>query len=74
MSADVPDWIRERRGRTGRVTAGEWAGETLVVEPDDRDEQGWHLYVGPWDVWADDAEGLLEWLADRDHAVVLDEL
>ncbi|WP_380176102.1 hypothetical protein ACFEMC_10520 [Kineococcus sp. DHX-1] len=73
----LPEWIVKRRARTGTVTTGRWAGDTLHVEPDDRDPQGWHLYLTGaghgWDVWADDGRSLLQWLADSDYGFRLDE-
>ncbi|MEW9267902.1 hypothetical protein AB1207_24465 [Kineococcus endophyticus] len=59
------------------MTTGRWAGDTLHVEPDDRDPRGWHLYLTGaghgWDVWADDGDSLLQWLADTDYGFRLDE-
>lgn len=72
------DWLRERRPRTGRVSTGKDAGASVLFEPDGRDPEAWHLYIsgGPrgsaWDVWIDNAQEVLEWLADPVFAIRLD--
>lgn len=68
-------WIQERRTRKGRVTAGPWTGDRLTVEPFEPPHPAWHLYlVGEghhWDIYAEDDEQLVEWLADPEYAFVL---
>lgn len=74
---DLPEWVLQRRPRSGTVTAGQSAGDTLHVEPDDQDPQGWHLYLTSaehgWDMWVDDGEDLLQVLADPEYGFRLDE-
>ncbi|WP_344476006.1 hypothetical protein [Kineococcus aurantiacus] len=59
------------------MTTGKWAGDTLHVEPDDRDPRGWHLYLTStehgWDMWVDDSGDLLQVLADPEYGFRLDE-
>ncbi|WP_157041887.1 hypothetical protein [Nitriliruptor alkaliphilus] len=66
--AEVPEG---RLGRTRRDDGGAPAGMYLEVERD-QSGAGWHVWLnhehpsrGPsegWDIWADTAEDVLEWL------------
>ncbi|WP_369056595.1 hypothetical protein [Kineococcus terrestris] len=72
----MEEWITARRPRWGVVTAGKWVGDRLAVEPDEQVPGVWHLYLtGPghgWDIYAEDAQQLCEWLQDEDYGFRLD--
>ncbi|WP_432540749.1 hypothetical protein [Kineococcus sp. SYSU DK002] len=72
----MDEWITARRPRTGKVTVGKWGGDTLHVEPDDQAEGAWHLFLtgssSGWDIFAEDASQLREWLDDPQYGFQLD--
>lgn len=70
--------IWERIGEVGIIENGPHQGKYVLIERDETDS-GFHIWIlakwpgvlpnSGWDGWADDMEGVNEWLSDPDFRV-----